>query len=975
MLKRLRIVAVLAFIATQSFAQFTYQTHTSPDGNYTYSTVSNDLLGARVYTLKNGLTVYLSVMKNEPRIQTVVAVRAGSKHDPSDATGLAHYLEHMLFKGTDKYGSLDFSKEKPLLNEIEQRYEDYRKTTDPSERKRKYHEIDSVSGVAATFAIANEFDKMTGGIGARGVNANTWNDYTRYVCDIPANQIKNWLAIEGERYRNPQMRLFHTELEAVYEEKNRSIDNDQDATIDLLNAELFKHHTYGTQTTIGTVEHLKNPSITRIMEYFHKNYVPNNMCVCLSGDFDPDEVIKQVDAAFSYMQPKPAPQPIFPPEEAITSPIRREVFGPDAENVALGFRMPGMNSREGDLMRFMDMILSNSTAGLMDLDLNQQQKVLSSGTWAFSQVDYSMHYFFGSPLEGQKLEDVEKLLIGEIEKVKKGDFDNTLLTAIVNNLTVSRMREYESNDARANGMADSYISFTPWDQSVSFIDRLSKITKKDIVDFANKYYNNNYVVVYKRLGKRDVPKVDKPGITPVAVNRNAESPFLKNVLATPADKIAPRFIDYKSDIRESTVKGVPFFYLKNDENKLFTLYYKLDMGKRHDKKLAFALGYLDLLGTDKLSPADVKRKFYSLGLSFGVGSSDDESYVYLSGLNKSFDVGVKFFEEFLSTAKPDNEALKGLVERTLKSRDDLKKDKGTILRQAMSNYGKYGKNNPFTNNLSEQELHALKASELVEEIHSFTKHNHRVLYYGPDAMVTVTKVLQAQMKVPKTYLPTPTVADYTPLPTNENKIYFVNFDMAQAEVLMLSKEYTYDPAKVPIQTLFNEYFGGGMSSIVFQEIRESKALAYSCWSNFSKASKKGDPNYMVAYVGTQADKLPDAMKAMSEIMTELPKSENTFGQAKDALLKNIETERITRTDILMSYEAAKKRGDDHDMRQDIYKAVPAMTFDNIHNFQQKYVKNQKYTILILGAKDKIDFTKLGGYGKVQELSMEEVFGY
>ena len=244
--------------------KFASQTHTSPDGKYTYTTVDGDPYKARIYTLSNGLTVYLSVNKNEPRIQTLIAVRAGSKNDPHDATGLAHYLEHLLFKGTDKFGTLDFAKEKPLLDEISNRFEDYRKTTDPSTRKIKYHEIDSVSGLAAKYAIANEYDKMLGAIGAKGTNAFTWLEQTVYENDIPSNQVTKWLEIESERFRHPVLRLFHTELEAVYEEKNRNIDNDGEEQFETLMAELFKHHTYGTQTTIGTVEDLKNPSIKKI---------------------------------------------------------------------------------------------------------------------------------------------------------------------------------------------------------------------------------------------------------------------------------------------------------------------------------------------------------------------------------------------------------------------------------------------------------------------------------------------------------------------------------------------------------------------------------------------------------------------------------------------------------------------------------------------------------------------------------------
>ena len=326
-----------------------------------YESVKNDPLNTKIYTLDNGLKVYLSVYKDAPRVQTYIAVRAGSKNDPADATGLAHYLEHMLFKGTDKYGSLDFEKEAPMLDKIEALYEEYRTIdmNDEINRNRIWAQIDSVSGEAAKFAIANEYDKMISGIGAKGTNAYTCSESTVYVNDIPSNQLEKWLSIEAERFRMPVFRLFHTELEAVYEEKNRGLDNDGRKMFEAMLEGLFQNHTYGTQTTIGTVEHLKNPSLTKIRKYFNKNYVPNNMAICMSGDFDPDQVIIWINEKFGAFERKENPE--FTPgiEQPITTPIIKDVYGPDAERLFMAFRFPGVAERETQVMRIIDMILSN----------------------------------------------------------------------------------------------------------------------------------------------------------------------------------------------------------------------------------------------------------------------------------------------------------------------------------------------------------------------------------------------------------------------------------------------------------------------------------------------------------------------------------------------------------------------------------------------------------------------------------------
>ena len=346
---------------------------TKSETAYTYESVKGDLLNARIYTLANGLKVYLSVYKDAPRIQTYIATKAGSKSDPADATGLAHYLEHLLFKGTDKYGSLDYAKEKVELEKIEALYESYRAIKDEDKRKILYHQIDSISGVAAKYAIANEYDKMLSSIGATGTNAFTSFEQTVYVNDIPSNQLEKWLTIESERFRNPVLRIFHTELEAVYEEKNRGLDSDGRKVFETLFEAMFPNNNYGKQTTIGTIEHLKNPSIKKIKEYYDTYYVPNNMAICMSGDFDYEQAIRLIDSRFGNMKSKPVPAYIPGKEVAIAQPIVKEVFGPDAESMLLAYRIGGQSTADAELAEIASKILYNGTAGLMDLNLNHPQ--------------------------------------------------------------------------------------------------------------------------------------------------------------------------------------------------------------------------------------------------------------------------------------------------------------------------------------------------------------------------------------------------------------------------------------------------------------------------------------------------------------------------------------------------------------------------------------------------------------------------
>lgn len=242
---------------------------------YAYEAVEGDPMNTRIYILDNGLKVYLTDNDESPRITAYIPVRVGGKNDPDETTGLAHYFEHLMFKGTTRFGTQNYELEKPLLDRIEQLFEVYRKTEDETERKAIYHQIDSISYEASKLSIPNEYDKLMAAIGANGTNAYTSYDVTCYTEDIPSNEIENWAKIQSDRFANAVIRGFHTELETVYEEKNMSLTDDGDKVIDSIFATLFKNHPYGTHTVLGTQDHLKNPSITNIKNYYKEWYVPN----------------------------------------------------------------------------------------------------------------------------------------------------------------------------------------------------------------------------------------------------------------------------------------------------------------------------------------------------------------------------------------------------------------------------------------------------------------------------------------------------------------------------------------------------------------------------------------------------------------------------------------------------------------------------------------------------------------------------
>lgn len=951
------------------------ETGTSP---YKYESVPNDPLKARIYTLENGLKVYMTVNKEKPRIQTYIAVRVGGKNDPAETTGLAHYFEHLMFKGTNKFGTTNYEKEKPMLDEIERLFEVYRKTTDEKERKAIYHQIDSVSYEASKLAIPNEYDKLMSAIGANGTNAYTGFDMTVYTEDIPSNQIENWAKIQSERFQNNVIRGFHTELETVYEEKNMSLTNDFRKVYEKILSSLFPHHPYGTQTVLGTQEQLKNPSITNIKNYYKTWYVPNNMAICVSGDFEPEQMIKTIDTYFGGMKKNEnLPKLQLPKEEPITQPIESEVFGNNAANVTLGWRFPGAATPEKEMLDLIGQVLSNGQAGLIDLDLLQQQKVLNAYAGTYDMADYCAFVMNATPKQGQTLEQVKDILLGEIKKLKEGDFDEGLLEASINNFKLYQLYRLESNMGRANWFVNSFINGSDWKDEVGMLDRLSKITKQQIVDFANANFNDNYAVVYKREGKDpNELKIAKPEITPIVMNRDTSSTFLREIRDIQVEPIQPVFLDFSKDMQQFKAKAdIPVLYKQNVTNDIFDLEYVFEMGNNQDKALGTAIQYLRYLGTSTMTPEQIKSEFYKLACSFDVYPASDRTYVTLSGLGENMPKALELFEQLLADPQVNQEAYTNLVADILKKRGDAKLNQGSNFNKLIQ-YAIWGPKSPDTNILSAAELKDMKPESLLDRIRKINSYEHKILYYGPQSKEELLTHINKLHRIPEKLLPIPAGEEFQQQTIDKNKVYLAHYDAKQIYMSMISNRgEKFDPSIEPIRNMYNEYFGGGMNAIVFQEMREARGLAYSAGAFLLPPGKLKYPYIMRTFIATQNDKMDDALKAFDDIINNMPESEHAFELAKEALLTRLRTERIIKSSVLWAYIRAQDLGLKEDSRKQLYEQVPNMTLADVKAFQEKWVKDRTYVYCVLGDEKDLDLKKLATYGPIQKLSKEEIFGY
>ena len=948
-------------------------------GKYEYQTVPGDPLDTKIYTLKNGLKIFMSVNKDEPRIQTYIAVRVGGKNDPAETTGLAHYFEHLMFKGTEQFGTSDYAAEKPLLDEIERLFEVYRKTTDEAARKEIYHAIDSISYVASLLAIPNEYDKLMSAIGANGTNAYTSNDVTCYVEDIPSNEIENWARIQADRFEHPVIRGFHTELETIYEEKNMSLTSDSRKMAEAMLAALFPSHPYGTQTVLGTQENLKNPSITNVKNYHKTWYVPNNMAICLSGDFDPDNMVDIISKYFGHLKPNNnLPKLAFPAEMTITEPIKREVWGNEAERLYLAWRIPEAKSDDIKIIDVINKVLNNNKCGLIDININLAQKMLGAGAGTYGLADQGAFMLIGMPKGGQSLDDVRDLLLEEMKKLRNGDFDNDLVPAIINNTKLQLQRSFESNESRASYYVDAFVNGEPWADVVKSYDELDKITKADVVAVANKYFgDNNYVAIYKRQGPdANELKISKPEITPIAMNRDKSSDFLIEIQNSKVTPIEPVFVDYDKDLTKLKAKNnIPVYYTHNSTNDIFQLTYIFNVGENNDRRLDYAAELLELFGTPDMTPQQIQHEFYKMACSFMISVGAERSYVVLSGLNENMPKAMALFEKMVKEAVADTAAYSAYIDRVEQSRANNKTNQRQNF-NALSTYMIYGKDNPQTRIISVEEMRSTQPQVFMDALRELMDYEHEIIYYGASSEKPVIKDINKYHYIAKKLKPAPEQNVFTMRQPEETIIYVAPYDAKQLYMSLYSNRgEKYNLAIEPLRNVYNEYFGGSMNAIVFQEMRESRSLAYSAWAMLNNPAYLHRPYTYRAQIATQNDKMLDAIKAFDEIINDMPVSPAAFELAKKGIESRIRTERIIKDNIAWSYINARDLGLDTDRRIAVYKALPEITLDDVVKFQKDNVKGRTFYYCILGDTKDIDLEALSKLGKVVMLTTEDIFGY
>ena len=927
------------------------------------------------YKLKNGLTVYLNVDKSQPNVFGMVAVKGGSKRDPEDASGVAHYFEHIMFKGTDELGTVNYKKEKVFLDSIEIMYDNLRATKDVDKREQILAKINDLSIKAADFAIPNEFDKVITKMGGKGINAFTSNDLIAYHNYFPADQIEKWLQVYSDRFIHPVFRLFQSELEAVYEEKNRSMDNPFMKLFEEINSVLYKGHPY-EHTVLGSIEDLKHPSLRKMKEYFNTYYVANNMAIILVGNFDKEKVKPLIEEKFGRWRTGEIPKmKNYPIQKLLGRKQITKRYTPIKVGV-LAFRTVRKGSKDDVPMQVIDNLLSNSSqTGYID-KLYTDNKIMMAGVMPFQMYDKGANIVFFVPkIIGQPMKKVEKMILKEINRIKKGDFSDEMLDAVKINLKKYFYTKLENSNTRGYYILDAFMTGDKWSKMLNFPEEVDKITKDDIIKIANKYYGDNYIALYSKTGFPKKQKMPKPKFKPIKPkNSESKSDYAKKIENMQVNADNPRFIEFGKDVQfEDIADKVHYYFTENNINDVFSIKIKFGKGTYENPKLNQATIFLNNLGTEKHSFTDFKKELQKIGASLYFYVDDNYTTISIDGLEENFDSTLKLANELLTKIKADNKQLKKIQKEEKLNRKMEKKEPYSIS-DALYQYALYGKNSDYLRRLSAKQSKKLTSQELIESLNDAFSYEAEVHYVGKkntkDIKNAIVKFLIVKDNLKETKSP-------IILPRKEFKeriVYLLNDNkLVQSNITFFQEGKVLNKKDIPKAKAFNEYFGGGMYSLVFQEVREFRSLAYSAWARYFSPVLFGHKSWLKGSIGCQADKTMEAIQIFDSLVTSMPEKPQRMDIITDALEKSINSYRPSFRQLSNSVASWRKQGYTDDPRKIYIKEYENLKFSDIEDFYKTNLNKSPLIILIAGDAKRFNKDELAKYGKLIEVSKKDIF--
>mgnify|MGYP001627285489 CR=1 FL=1 len=924
--------------------------------------------------LDNGFTILLNEDRTMPGVTGAIAVKAGSKYDPKDATGMGHYLEHMLFKGTEDFGTTNYDAEKSLLEEINRLYDKLGQTKDEKAREAIQKQINEKSVEAAKFAIPNEMDRLLKSIGSQAVNAFTSPESIVYHNSFPSHQIEKWLDLYAHRFEKPVFRLFQSELEVVYEEKNRSADNFGSQLFEQYMANFFRKHPYGTQTTIGTTEHLKNPSLTKMYEYYNTYYVPNNMALILSGNFSTSEILPVIKARFGGWQAKEVPK--FP--EYKEEPFKgREQFTRRLSPIKIGimgFRTVADNHPDKEALEICNYLLSNEgETGLLDeLRLNKKLQIAQSVN--MSMQDHGLGgIFFVPKIVGQSLTSAENEVLGALEKLKQGKFDEQLFIAAKNNLQKNFYRNLENPRQRAFYMVESFILSDDWNNFLQYPQRINSLTIEQVKTVAGKYYGTDYLVMFSKMGLPKKDKIKKPAFTPVKGNEGEKSVYTQKFESIPAGKPQAAFVDFDKDFQTlSLAHNTPLYITQNPVNDIFTLTINFKANTFSQPYLPVAASYYQSVGTREITSKEFKKKMNALGCNYTFSAENDEFIISLEGIEANYTQALTMLNQLLQSPEEDKSKLDILISDEKAGRK-LEAGDPTSVNELLKEYLIYGESSTYLTRPGLKEMSKLSIAEIIKVMEDARSTRAEVHYVGTKNAAELQSIFSntAIWRAPVKQDAAPA---YTYRKTYDKPvIYFLNRkDARQSHLNFYANGKPMEQRMFSSSKAFNSYFGGDMSSLVFQEIREFRSLAYAARFAVTLPRYTAENYILSGYIGCQGDKTKDALVAMVDLIKRMPEKQDRLDGIKSGLKDVAYASRPGFRSLSSTVSKWKDFGFSQDPFQMFIPYYEQLSFDDITKFYRENVLALPVSIAIVGNKKDIDLKALEAYGTVIILEEKDI---
>lgn len=927
------------------------------------------------FTLENGLTVILNEDHSKPEVFGVVAVRAGGKDDPADATGLAHYMEHMLFKGTQKLGTIDWEKEKPHIDRIFELYDKLALATSEEERKAIQMEINEESHKASEFAIPNELSNLINAIGGTSLNAGTGPDYTVYYNKFPSSQVYKWIDLYAHRFIDPVFRSFQAELEVVYEEKNMYSDQFQSKLFDEFQKLLFRNHPYGQQPLIGTIEHLKNPSLRRMLEFYNKYYVANNMVLVLTGDFHSDDIIPHIEEKFGAIPAGEKPERGVWEEQPFNG---REFHEARLTPIGLGllaYRTVTKDHPDYYALEVAMGILNNKNQiGLFD-KLTLDGKILVAQAFNLPYNDHGAALVLFVPkIVGQKTPAAEQLVLGELSKLVNGEFDHWMVDAVKLSMYLDFQKRLENLENRATLIAGAFTSGQDIEDALAYPEKIMEVSKEDVMRVAKTYFGPNFLAFHSKMGRPKKEKIEKPGFKPLLANTNAKSEYTLHFETLPTRPTEFTPIDFNTDIaRRAIGNSAELHHVVNPLNDIYTLTIQFMAGDHHIKLLDQATELMAFSGTNSKKVEELKAEFAKIGTSYNVWSNDSYTYVSLEGVEENLPRALELISELLSEPMLEQDKIKTLIQGERANRKFERSEPDNVA-SALFDYMRFAERSKSIDRLTMSEIKKLKANDLTDAFKKATQHKAVIHYVGKQEPDKVQELITNQLTFANEPKEVETPVMMQARKFSENTIYFVNKKKArQSKIFFFANGDEYSITTDPYIEAFNEYFGGGFSGLVLQEIREYRSLAYGAGGTFRFPPVKGKPFDFIGYVATQSDKSIIALETYDSLIRTMPQKPERIDMIRDYLMLSSETKRPSFRNLSQTVEHWKRLGFDKDPVHYRQPAYQSLTWDNIMDFYTKHLAEKPVAIAIVGDKKMIDFEAMKRFGRIVEVKEKSLF--